>query len=642
MYYRVLVASQRYHGQDSLTYNSTQPQAVGQIVGVPLQNKIVLGIVESVAEKPEFATKHIASSWPFAIPNRSISLLNWLREYYPSPLGLITELFTPPNMPKKLPEPGLPELKVDKIKLPPLTPEQISTIKNIDDSLGQSILLHGDTGTGKTRIYQELAIRTLRAGKSVIILTPEIGLTEPLLKAFTDTFEENVLITHSEMTPAQRRNVWLRASDPAQKLIVIGPRSALFTPLNNIGLIVMDEAHDGAYKQEQAPHYQTSRVASQLAKLHNARFVMGTATPLISDYYTFSQKNLPVIRMNQSAIKITSKTHAEIIDQREKNQFIRSPWLANSLIDAIDSAIKSGEQSLLFLNRRGSARLVFCEQCGWQALCPRCDVPLTYHQDQHAMLCHSCDFIGKVPTNCPTCGKNELIFRSIGTKALEKEIQKLFPRATVSRFDRDTEKQLRLPQQYKALHSGEIDIVIGTQTVVKGFDLPKLSVVGIVQADSGLQLPDYSAAERTFQLISQVSGRIGRGHRGGKLFVQTYDPESSLIKSAISKDYNSFYVSELEQRQQYNFPPFVFLLKVTCTRATSKAALRACQDISDNIRKLKLSVQVEGPSPRFIEKIAGRYAWHLIVRAKHRTNLLEVVRSLPSNCSYDLDPGDLL
>lgn len=663
MYYRVLVASQRFHGHESLTYSSEDSLTVGQLVRVPLQRQAVVGIVSGSADAPSFATKPISESLPVLVPAEALALLHWLNHYYPSPLGMITELFTPPALPKKLklsettssrPENTHPNARQNNT-LPTLTTQQKAAFNAINQKPTGSFLLHGDTGTGKTRLYLELARNTLKAGLSVIILTPEIGLTKPMETIFQGMFGEQVLVTHSEMTPAERRTIWLTLATAERPYVVIGPRSALFAPVCKIGLIVMDEAHDSAYKQEQAPYYQTSRVAAQLAHLHGARFIMGTATPLISDYYMFQEKQLPIIRLTERATApvITSDTagitSAEptlavtttIIDQRNKDYFSRSPWLANSLLDAMQHAVEHGEQSMLFLNRRGSARLVLCENCGWQALCPHCDVPLTYHQDQYLMRCHSCDFSGAVPSNCPECNASDLIFRSIGTKALVEIIEKVFPDARVARFDRDTLKADRLQHQFENLQNGEIDIVIGTQAIAKGFDLPKLAVVGVIQADSGLQLPDFNAGERTYQILSQVSGRIGRGHRAGKLFVQTFDPESQLIANALSKNYQAFYERELAERQTFQFPPYYYLLKLTSARANSKSAREAANKVAGSLRQYKHLI-VEGPTPRFIEKIAGKYAWHVIVKARQRSYLLDVIKNLPANTYYDLDPSDLL
>lgn len=644
MYYRVLVASQRFHGQESLTYLADEALQVGQIVRVPLQRQLVTGMVEAPTTKPTFTVKSVSQVTPLVAPREVLQLATWLTKYYPAPLGMITELFSPPALPKTviLPSQTTSTAAPALAKLPPLTPEQATTLQAINTNPGHSFLLHGDTGTGKTRIYLELALQAVKAGESALVLTPEIGLTEPLLQTFAKVFGDRVLVTHSELTPAERRDVWIKVATATEPIILIGPRSALFYPLHTLGLIVMDESHDGAYKQEQAPYYQTSRVAAQLAHLHKARLIMGSATPPLSDYYWFEQKGLPILRMTTPATGQLLPSVVTLLDYRDKGLFNRSPWLADALVEAIDIATNNGEQSLLFLNRRGSARLVLCQNCGWQAMCPNCDVPLTYHQDQHLMRCHSCDFSDHIPSQCPECGAAELIFQGIGTKALEAEIQRLFPQAKVSRFDRDTHRLERLRHQYTELQAGKVDVLIGTQTIAKGFDLPKLSVVGIVQADSGLQMPDYNANERTFQLISQVSGRIGRGHRQGALFVQTYEPTSPLLQFALTKDYASFYQQELQEREHYKFPPFYFLLKVTCARASSKAAASACTKVATTLQAAKLPVIIEGPTPRFIEKLAGKYAWHLVIKARHRQALLDCVKLLPGNCTYDLDPSDLL
>lgn len=637
------MASQRFHGQESLTYSSDQQLTIGQVVRVELQRKLVIGIVESEVAKPTFAAKPISQSWDVKVPKSSLQLLGWMKEYYPAPLGVLTELFTPPALPQKLKLPDVDIRKPSKaLAMPKLTAEQAAVLRAVHSSKSNSFLLHGDTGSGKTRIYLELAKQSLDSGMSVIVLTPEIGLTEPLLQTFKQQFGERVLVTHSQMTPAERRTVWLETATNKSPLIVIGPRSALFVPLEHVGLIVIDEVHDSAYKQEQAPYYQTTRVAGSLAGFHKARLVMGSATPLVSDYFTFQQKNLPILRMEASAIENHHASEQQIIDQRNKAEFSRSPWLSTPLLRAIEQALVNGEQSMLFLNRRGSARLVLCENCGWQAMCPHCDVPLTFHQDQHLMRCHSCDFSSAPPSICPECGVSELVFRSIGTKALETELHRLYPKALISRFDRDTEKLDRLHKQHEKLQTGEIDIIVGTQAIVKGFDLPKLSVVGIINADSGLQIPDFTATERSYQLISQVSGRIGRGHRSGKLFVQSYQPQNPSLKLALDKNYAAFMEQELTQRENYKFPPYYFLLKITCGRVSARAAQTACDKLAEQIKQTHKHIIIEGPTPRFVEKISGRYAWHLIVKAKDRKILTDIAKDLPGNVGYDLDPSDLL
>lgn len=642
MYYKIWVASQRFHGNESLTYEASESLSPGQIVSVPLQNQTVIGIVDAPSTQPAFKTKPILFSWPHIVPSQLMLLLDWLVQYYPSPMGSLVELFTPPALIKKQQEISITNITINAEKLPKLTREQLEIFKNIADEKPGSFLLHGDTGTGKTRIYLELALKAYGEGRSSLILTPEIGLTQQLRGTFEDVFGKRVLVTHSDMSPVQRRKIWLQICNTTEPVIVIGPRSAMFAPLANVGLIVMDEAHDTAYKQAQTPHYQTSRVAAKLARHHSARFIMGTATPLIVDFFTFRQKSLPILRMNTSALPVIIKTTTEIIDHRDKALFTRSPWLSTPLLESIDYALERKEQALLFLNRRGSARLVMCGQCGWQAMCPHCDVALTYHQDNHSMRCHSCNFADKTPSSCPDCRANDLIFKSIGTKALETEMKRLYAGARIARFDRDTPSHASLSSQYDDLHSGSIDILIGTQAIAKGFDLPKLTVAGIIQADSGLQIPDYTSNERTYQLISQVSGRVGRGHLPGKLFLQSFNPDSPLIAQALSRNYEDFYAAELAERKLYRFPPYYFLLKISCVRATSSSAKQACEKIADIIYQHQPKIIIEGPTPRFIEKLSGKYGWHLVIKAPRRSELLSIIKKLPGNCTYDIDPSDLL
>lgn len=643
MYYNVLVASQRYHGAESLTYNSADTLSVGQIVRAPLGRFHVLGIIESQAPKPSFAVKSIEQTWDLVVPNTTIDLIAWLHDYYPAPLGSIVELFTPPALTKRTSWAESPLLKaIVSPDFPPLTTEQQQAMTQIEKATGKPVLLHGDTGTGKTRLYLERTAQVLSEGKSVIITTPEIGLTEPLLKLFTKAFGSRVHITHSGMTAAKRRQQWVAVCQAKTPVVLLGPRSALFYPVQHLGLVVIDEAHDTAYKQDQAPYYQASRVAAQLAHKQHAQLILGTATPLVTDYYYFAAKNLPIVRLTTPALQTPTQVTPVIVDSRERNNFSRSPYLSNQLLDAITGALSRHEQTLLFLNRRGSARVVLCNHCGWQALCPRCDASLTFHADTHNMRCHSCDYKATVPTACPECQGSELLFTSIGTKALEAEVAKYFPSATIARFDGDTHKSEGLVAKFNDLQQGAVDIIIGTQSIAKGHDLPKLSVVGIVQADMSLAIPDYTASERTYHLLSQVMGRTGRGHRNGTLVIQTHNPTSSVVAQALAKEYATFYDQEITERHAYNFPPFTYLMTLTCTRATAASAEKACLRTKEQLLAQIPGISIEGPSPRFIEKVANKYSWHLIVRARSRTKLTEAIKRLPSGCIANIDPTTLL
>lgn len=643
-YYGVLVRSNRYHGKEALTYASPERLGRGRIVRVELQKQIVPAVVAGPAGKPRFQTKRIAETLDLPpLPAHLLKLADWLPSYYPAPLGLIAQQLLPADFPAKLPPAGparkLPEPSL--ADLPPLTAGQKAALAAMEER--DSYLLHGVTGSGKTRLYIELAARAVAGGRSAIVLTPEISLTGQLAGRFREVFGDRVIVMHSKQTPAGRRAAWLEALRSKGPVIVIGPRSALFSPVKDPGLIVLDEAHEAAYKQEQAPQYQTGRVAAYMAQLARATLVLGTATPSVSDYYLAEQKDKPVIRLDRLA---RGQGHGApvitLVDRKDHSLFNRSPFLSLELIKAVEAALAKGEQSLLYLNRRGTARLVLCENCGWQAVCPHCDVPLTYHGDRHELRCHSCNYHAKAPAGCPECGHPNIMFKTAGTKAIEDEVRRLFAGARVARFDTDNPRAERFEQQYEAVSRGDVDILVGTQLLAKGLDLPRLSTLGILLADTSLYMPDFSAEERTFQLITQVLGRIGRGHVAGRAVIQTYHPDHAVLASALKGDYRAFYEAELASRKQFMFPPFCYLLKLTVRRATIDSARAAAEALAQEITSGGARVRVEGPAPSFYERLQGRYQWQLVIKARQRGELIRIIEDLPSGWSYDIDPLDLL
>ncbi|HSW99742.1 MAG TPA: primosomal protein N' [Patescibacteria group bacterium] len=641
-YTEILVGDATYHGNDALTYSSNTLLAKGQVVLIPLRKKQVLGIVLRPGIRPKFDVKPIAviqKNLP-PLPEQLLSLLEWMKDYYPAPLGIITQLLLPKALPKK-PEPVLllpPPIGHD---LPPLTKDQLGALEGIK---GPGLhILHGETGTGKTRVYIELAKRSIARQRSAIILTPEIGLTSQLGNSFRAVFGERIILVHSGLTEAQRERTWQLLLQQQEPMIVIGARSALFSPLKNLGLIVVDESHETAYKQDQAPYYQTATVAAKLANLHGASLVLGSATPSVTDYAIAAAKQRPIIRMTETATntKDTEKL-VNVVDLRKRSSFTKSPYLSNELLSAIQNALQKGEQTLLFLNRRGTARIIFCDHCGWQALCPHCDLPLVYHGDQHIMRCHSCEYKAASPGGCPVCKSPSIIFKSIGTKAVAEETARLFPEARVQRFDTDNKKSERIEQHYDNVRAGDVDILVGTQTLAKGLDLPNLALVGVIIADTSLYFPDFSAQERTYQLLSQVLGRVGRGHRDSQAIVQTYAPDSALLRSVITKDWDSFYENELSERKQFIFPPYCYVLKLLCQRASSSNAQKSAEIFVKKLQNEVRGIKVEGPTPSFHEKVQNKFGWQVIIKAKRRGQLLEVIKQLPSGWLYDIDPMNLL
>lgn len=645
-YYEVLVGDSQFHGDGALTYAWDGLLATGAVVRISLRSRSALGLVLQEVPKPSFTTKPIAAvATASPVPKQDLDLLLWLRGYYPAPLGVIVRQFLPPStaFPKTNTYPEAQANKVvatTSLVLPALTNEQTEAFNTIRTP--GSYLLHGITGSGKTRLYVELAKRSLAARKSVVVLTPEIGLTEHLVQAFS-SLPEHTFVLHSRLTAAARRDIWYELLNSTEPVVVIGPRSALFTPANNIGLIVMDESHDQAYKSDSAPHYRTDRVAAKLSQLHNAIFVSGSATPNVEDYYVADAKHRPIIPLVSLATKSNhAASTTTTVDLRNTSVYSRSRIISQPLLAALSDALGRGEQSLLFLNRRGTASAILCSTCGWRALCPHCDLPLTYHGDTHTMRCHVCGRNQSLPPSCPDCGQTEIVFKAIGTKAVVDEVQRLFPTARLRRFDTDATKLDQIEHQLAALRSGEVDIIIGTQMITKGLDLPKLSVVGILNADSSLVVPDYTANERTYQLIHQVIGRVGRGHRRGHVFLQTYNPDHPTIQAALAHNWDAFYHHELAERRAYVFPPFCYLLKLSNLRATSAGAEKSAVALCERLRKLYPKMVIEGPAPAFHPRESGKYRWQLIIKSPSRTALVQIISLLPSGWSHDIDPVNLL
>lgn len=641
-FYTVWIRSTAYRGVEPLTYQSDLPLARGAIVKVPLQDEAVLGFVEKQVGKPPFPTKSIERIYDFpSLPAELVELGRWMQEYYASSVGVVTTQLLPATLAASPLDESIVVQKSSKTALPPLTSEQKSVVESITKS--DTYLLHGRTGSGKTRVYVELAMRAIQSGHSVMILTPEISLTSQLSQTFQNALPDQVVILHSRLTVAQRQKAWKQVLTSTRPLVALGPRSVLFSPLHNIGLIVIDEAHEPAYKQEQAPYYHARTVASKLAQLYDATFIIGSATPSITDYYLAAKRKKPILTMTALAQPSDKEMVTKIVDLKDRSLFSRSQHLSDTLIGSIRTSLARHEQSLVYLNRRGTARIVLCDNCGWQALCPHCDLPLVYHADTSRFRCHTCGYSQPILINCPVCNNPSITFKSVGTKALADELERIFPEAKTQRFDADNKKSERFEEQYAAIREGSADILVGTQMLAKGLDLPRLSTLGIVLAESSLYLPDFSAQERTYQLLSQALGRVGRGHTAGQAIVQTYHPESRVLQAAVEGNWQAFYEAELSERQKFHFPPFYHLLKLTNRRATYASAEAAAHKLKRLIEQQVDEVEVDGPAPAFHEKSQGKYHCQLVIKSRHRNRLLAILKLLPgSGWTYDIDPVNLL
>lgn len=632
--------------QATFTYHSDTELLVGQVVTIPVGKQTLNGVVMSAAKKPAYETKAISDiTESIPLPKSLLDLAMWMAGYYRTPLATVLLTVLPRGLTTKR---RALKAKADRENLRDRTKivfnkDQAAAIEKIISTPVGTVLLQGVTGSGKTEVYKEIARRTLAEGRSTIVLVPEISLTSQIVDEFAHEFPDT-LITHSHMTEAERHSAWKTALNSDKPLVVIGPRSALFMPVPNLGAILVDEAHEPSYKQDQAPRYSALRAASVLGRAANARVVLGSATPLVADRYVAEAQGSPIIILPKPARGNAKATVATLIDMKKRENFKKHRFISDALLKQIDENIASGRQTLIFHNRRGSASTTLCESCGWTAECPKCFVPLVLHADKFHLSCHICDYKDKVPIGCPVCHSADIIHKGIGTKLIESELKRLFPKATIARFDGDNANADTVNERYKELYEGTINIAIGTQVVAKGLDLPKLHTVGVIQADSGLSLPDYAASERAFQLLTQVVGRVGRDERDTNVIVQSYQPTHPVIQFGLKQDYEGFYEYALKERQKGGFPPFRYLLQLTDVYKTEATAIRNAQVLARELRsKLPQGIEVLGPVPAFYERQHDTYRWQLILKSTKREALVQTLGYLPpTHWQYDLDPSSLL
>jgi primosomal protein N' (replication factor Y) len=629
----------------SFTYASESTLSIGTLVVIEVGKKSLHGVILRSVTKPSYDTKLISTIIEDTpLPDPLVKLAEWLSAYYATHLATVLQTVLPRGMQKTRRDRKLVlrESFRDRTNIV-FTAEQEIAITTVESMTPGTALLHGVTGSGKTHVYIELAKRALARNQSVILLVPEIALTSQLVDEFSHHFS-NTILTHSRQTEAERHLAWRDSLTSTTPRVAIGPRSALFLPLANIGLIIIDEAHEPSFKQEQSPRYSALRAASVLASYHKAKVVLGSATPAISDYYLAEKSGRPIITMTTRARDNAIAPTITLVDMTKRTNFKQHRFLSDKLLVQLTETFASGHQALVFHNRRGSASTTLCENCAWSAMCSRCFIPLTLHADKHHLRCHVCGIIESVPTSCPECGAADIIHKGIGTKLIESELRKLFPDKIIARFDGDSESGESIEQKYKELYSGEIDLIIGTQVIAKGLDLPKLRAVGVIQADSGLSLPDYGSSERTFQLLAQVIGRVGRSHHPTSVIVQSYQPSHPAVVDGLAQNYAAFYTTTLAERQRSHFPPFTYLLKLTCIYKTEAAAVKNAQKLAQELRSKSLpDVHILGPTPAFYERQRDTYRWQLTLKSPKRSALVEILPFLPpTHWQYELDPISLL
>ena len=537
-----------------------------------------------------------------------------------------------------------------------LTGAQEAVFKPIQASLRNEIpcakpavfLLHGVTASGKTEIYLQALAEAVKLGKKGIALVPEIALTPQTIERFSARFPGKVAILHSQLSLGEQFDEWQRIRK-GEVDVVVGPRSALFAPQPNLGLIIIDEEHEWTYKQhEQSPRYHARDAAIKMAELTGAVVVMGSATPSVETYYHASKGDYQLLQLPERVVPKENAPLPEvkIVDMREELKAGNRSIFSGLLTQAIEKVLLNKEQAILFLNRRGSATTIECRNCGFVIKCKRCDIPLIYHFDSDSLVCHRCNYKTKPLQICPNCYSRHIRYLGIGTEKLNEEVQAMFPRARLLRWDSDvTQKKNSHQVILNKFRNHEADILIGTQMVAKGLDFPLVTLVGVVIADTSLNLPDFRAGERTFQLLSQVAGRAGRGQSGGQVVIQTYNPNHYAIRASARHDYGAFYEQEIKFRRQFKEPPFMQLASLTfvhtndnrCREETEKTAKYI---IEERDAKGIPDLSLVGPAPAFIHRLRGRYHWQIILRGSDLSAFLKNM-SFPQGWMIDIDPVGL-
>lgn len=542
-----------------------------------------------------------------------------------------------------------PDAPTDQPPAPELTRAQRAAVNEITRAVKagapEDFLLFGVTGSGKTEIFLRTISAALARGQQALLLVPEISLTAQAVGLLRARFGESVAVIHSALSQGERRDEKERVRLGEAK-VVLGPRSALFAPFVELGIIVVDEEHDAAYKQEQEPHYHARDAALKLAQIYRCPCLLASATPALESFYRARKGEYRLLRLEERP-EGRALPEVHLLDLRGKSR--RPEILLPELQEGLKACLEAGGQAILFLNRRGHSTYLFCPLCGFAFRCPHCQVALIYHTQGKVLRCHHCDYALNPPTLCPNCQGSNLRLAGFGTQKVSEELARLFPAAQVQRMDRDTTAgrgaHLRLISDFRAAST---DVLVGTQMISKGLHFPGVTVVGVVAADLSLNVPDFRSAERTFQLLTHVAGRAGRGSEPGTVFIQTYNPESYPIQTASRHDYEAFYEEEITLREEAGYPPFAYLASVTVSAPNAQAAQQEAQRLAELVlaKKGEADLDLLGPSPAPLAKLRDRFRYHFLLRAREEGVLQQLLRPLQEEFSsrgkihviVDIDP----
>lgn len=525
--------------------------------------------------------------------------------------------------------------QTNKLKFTEEQEEAYTKVSNaIEKQEYKKYLLYGVTGSGKTEIYLQLIEKVINEGKSAIMLVPEISLTPQMINRFIERFGKDIIaVLHSKLSVGERYDSWERIENEEAR-IVIGARSAIFAPVCNLGIIIIDEEHDSSYKSEMAPRYNAKEVATQIAKYNNIPLLLGSATPDIVTFYKAQNEDIELLKLSKRANN-SSLPNVQVVDLKQELANGNRTMISVKLYKLIQENLKNKKQTILFLNRRGFSTFVMCRDCGYVAKCKNCNISLTYHKKEEKLKCHYCGYEEEIHKICPECGSKKIKYFGTGTQKLELEINKIFPTASTIRMDIDTVTKKNSHEEIlEKFNKDKIDILIGTQMIVKGHHFPNVTLVGVVSADGSLNIDDYRASERTFDILVQVAGRAGRENLQGNVIIQTYNPDNYSIQYAKKQNYDEFYNVEIKLRNQLRYPPFCDIIMFGISGETeeivSKTAEKLYRNLKEQIEKEQIIANVLKPLPAPIDKIKNRYRWRIIIKAKVNDKLIDII----NECLY--------
>lgn len=631
----------------------------GQLVKVPFGTRLVLGVTTTFEMhrlpheiKGLKVVEELLDATP-VLSDKGLALAEQISRYYIVSLGIVVKTMLP-KIVKKSKEPALMGFEKSNPDFV-LTEYQRLAVSQISNSLGkaQTFLLHGVTGSGKTEVYMQVIERVLDAGKQVIILVPEISLTPQAVERFARRFGiDRIALLHSKLKDTERVFTWQKVRDGSRS-IVVGPRSAVFSPVRDLGLLILDEEHDQSFKQsDQNPKYHARTVAEFLGMLWKCPVVLGDATPSVETYSRVVAGSIKLLRLPHRIKADTSMPKVQIVDMKKEreagNQSLFSEYLKLAMLDSL----KAKKQIILFLNRRGTAPVVMCRDCGYFPLCSECAVPLVWHKSLSRLLCHHCGKKYPEPTVCPNCQGTRFVFWGAGTQAVEEELKKLLTGELgakhlplISRMDQDSlSASGKHSQIYNDWASGKTQILIGTQIISKGWDISRVGLVGIISADTALHLPDFRSNERTFQVLTQVAGRTGRGAEQGLVILQTYLPENYAIEAVKTHNFEKFYEKEISHRKEHNYPPFTKLVKLSVSNNNANLAHERIAEVFRKlVAKRENPIQILGPVPAYIFRVRNRYRYQLFLKIKpDQEDIYSMFQNLPADVDVDVDPESLL